>query len=277
ILAEEPELLLIGGDLTRDGFVHRWELEDMKAELDGMNIPYHVIPGNMDAGNKHTKVQGCFYPERDDLEICITPESLAQFESVFGPSNWSIIHKNLRVSGFCDMLLNSGLPEEEQLWKWLEAQKDQPRADHHIWMMHYALFVDRPDEGNFDIKNPDEYYEWYFSISEPGKSRMMEVFKATDAERVLTGHIHCRKDHSVEGIHFDLAPGIALRQWGDKWPDGDDTLGFYRFDVDGAEMTKTFIPLEKESTTPGAYGKGGHTPENQRDYSLAREEGGEPK
>ena len=48
IVSLKPEFLLIGGDVTRDGSIHTWELEAMKASFDGMGIPYRVIPGNMD-------------------------------------------------------------------------------------------------------------------------------------------------------------------------------------------------------------------------------------
>jgi len=236
-----------------------------------MKIPYHVVPGNMDTGNKHTRCQGALFPERDDLSLNVTSEQIRHFESVFGPSQWSVMHKNIRVSGFCDMLVNSQLPEEKKLWRWLEQQKQQPKADHHLWLMHYALFIDDPHEPNFNIADPEQYYEWYFGIDEPGRSKLMEIFKATGTTRVITGHIHCRKDHFAEGIHFDLAPGVMGAQWADKWPDGDAALGFFRYDVAGPKMTKTFIPLEKESTAPGRYGPGGHPRPDQRDYSLAWE------
>lgn len=276
IIEQQPELMLIGGDITRDGSIHKWELEEMKVDLDDMNIPYHIIPGNMDTGNKHTDCQGAFFPKRDDLSLNITSEQLHQFESVFGPSQWSIMHKNLRVSGFCDMLVNSGLPEEEKLWKWLEEQKTIPKSQHHLWLMHYALFIDNPNEPNYDITDPDQYFDWYFGISQPGRGRLLELFKATGATRVVTGHIHCRKDHFAEGIHFDLAPGVVHRQWASRWPDGDAALGFYRYDVNDSEIKKIFIPLDKESTAKGEYGIGGHPPAELRDYSLAWEKGGEP-
>ena len=63
--------MLVGGDVTRDGSIHRWELEEMRADFDGMAIPHHVIPGNMDTGNKHTDRQGP-HADRDDLTRFIT-------------------------------------------------------------------------------------------------------------------------------------------------------------------------------------------------------------
>lgn len=265
-----PELMIVGGDVTRDGSIHKWELEEMKADFDGMGIDYHVIPGNMDTGNKHADRDGP-REDRRDPELNVTPEQIHQFESVFGPSKWSFIHKNVRFSGFCDMLINSGLPEEEALWDWFEELKNLPRAQHHLWFIHYAMFMGDVNEPNFDITDPEQYMDWYFSIDNPGRRRLMDVFKATGTTRVISAHIHCRKDHVAEGIHFDLAPGIAMGQYGARWPDGDDALGFLRYDVNGDEMTKTFIPLETVSASEDGYGPGGHVMPENRDYSLAWE------
>ena len=53
----QQELLLIGGDIARDGLIHRFELENIKQDLDALPFPYHVIPGNMDIGNKKRRSQ----------------------------------------------------------------------------------------------------------------------------------------------------------------------------------------------------------------------------
>lgn len=270
IMELRPEFLLIGGDLTRDGSIHRWELGQMKDDLDGMDMPYHVIPGNMDTGNKHTDRQGP-RPRRDDIALNITPEQLHRFESVFGPSRWTFEHKNVRVSGFCDMLLGSGLPAEKDLWEWLERQARRPRKPHNIWLMHYPLFIDRQDEPEFDISDPEEYLEWYFCVDQGSKERLFQLFKMSGATRVITGHVHCRKEHCVEGIHFDLAPATSMPQWGERWPDGDDALGFLEYEVRGDRMEKRFVPLEEVSTREDGYGPGGHPRPEERDYSLAWE------
>jgi len=269
IIDIEPEFLLIGGDLTRDGSIHRWELENIKADLDSLPFPYYVIPGNMDTGNKHTKVTGV-RKNRNDIALNITSEQVEQFKAVFGPVWWGFVHKNLRVSGFCDMLMGSGLPQEEMLRQWLEEQKKHPLAKYNIWLMHYALFIDDLHEPNYDITDPEQYTSWYFGIDEPYRSRIMEIFRATGTNRVITGHIHCRKDHFAENISFDLAPATCFSQFKDHWPDGDTTLGFFKYDVTEDGIEKTFVPLEKVSTKKG-YGPGGHPSLEQRDYSKAWE------
>ena len=68
IIACEPDLLLAGGDITRDGSIHRFELEAIKADFDSFPFPCYVTPGNMDTGNKHTDKQGV-RANRDDLAL----------------------------------------------------------------------------------------------------------------------------------------------------------------------------------------------------------------
>lgn len=274
ILEINPELLLIAGDLTRDGSIHRFELEEMKEDLDALPFPYHVVPGNMDTGNKHTLRNGS-RPQNsvrmDDIDLNVTSQQLRQFAEVFGPLHWSFVHKNVRFSGFPDVAVGSGLPEEENFWKWAESLATQPNEEHHVWIMHYALFVDDLHEPNWDITKPEEYTAWYFSIDEAHRSRLMNLFKATGADIVITGHIHCRKVHHAEGIRFDLAPGAAFPQWANHWPDGDPTLGFLRYDVSDNGIECIFVPLEKVSEDRRVYGPGGHPKPECRDYSLAWE------
>jgi len=263
----QPDLLLIGGDIARDGLIHRFELENIKLDLDALPFPYHVIPGNMDIGNKKTQVAG---PRRDDVSLNVQLEALEQFQEVFGALWWRTEHRNIRFSGFCDILINSGLPLEQDLWDWMEAQKVLPPVQHHVWLMHYALFVDTPEEPNFDIASKETYHDWYFGIDEPGRSRLYEVFKNTQADIVLSGHIHCRKYQQTDGIRFYKGPATSFPQWPDRWPDGDATLGFQHFNVTDDGIEYTFIPLNYVSSTKG-YGPGGHPQPEERDYGLAWE------
>lgn len=298
IIDLRPDLLLIGGDLTRDGSFHRFELEAIRADLETLPMPWHVIPGNMDTGNKHARVSGGHTNAsvtfggysgtagksaqdersamiRDDVRFNLRSSELGQFTSVFGTPWWSFDHKGVRFSGFCDILVNSGLPEEAQLWKWLEEQARRPRPAHHVWLVHYPLFADRPDEPSWDIRDLKQYHNWYFTIDQPGRGRLLEVFKATGAEIVLSGHIHCRKQHVAGGIRYYLGPSTAFAQWTQRWPDGDPTPGFQRFVVSDAGITYEFVPLAAVSDAKG-YGAGGHVPPDKRDYSQAWEKPATP-
>lgn len=269
IVEIRPDLLLVGGDVARDGSLHPYELKAVKADLAALPFPCHVIPGNMDTGNKCTDRQGA-REDRDDVSLNITSDQVQQFASVFGPVWWSFVHRDVRFSAICDMLMGSGLPEEEAQWEWLEAQRDQPKAKHHVWMTHYPLFLVDRHEPNYDITDPDRYHDWYFSIDGPYRTRLIEILKDTGAELVVSGHVHCRKTHCAEGITFTIGPSSAFPQQGHRWEDGDDTLGFMRYDVSDEGIKGTLVPLETVSTAKG-YGPGGHPLPEKRDYSIAWE------
>jgi len=268
---QDADLLLVGGDLTSDGYVHDFEYEATKAELDALPFPYYAIPGNMDTGNKHTDRNGA--TGREDPRLNVPAERLDRFMDFFGEFPWSFVHKNCRFSGLYAAVAGSALPHESRMWNWLENElPNLPRADHHVVTMHYALFIDDLNEPTWDITQSEEYLEWYFSIDNPHRNRIFEAFKASGVDIVFSGHIHCRRPpQTVDGIRFYKCAGIAMPQWRDRWPDGDPRLGFYRMEVTDQDIQETFIPLIHESTAEGAYGPGGHPRPEERDYSLALE------
>ncbi|MFO7899984.1 MAG: metallophosphoesterase [Planctomycetota bacterium] len=264
-----PELLLVGGDVTRDGSIHEFELAEAKSDLDSLGIPYHVVPGNMDTGNKHAPCQGA-WPQRDDVALNVTSEQLRQFGRFFGPTCWTFVHKNVRFTGLYAAVAGSGLPEEEDMWRMLEGLADLPRTTHHVVMTHYALFMDDVNEPTFDLTKPDEYAPWYFPIDREHRLRMICLLKRAGMNVAISGHIHCFKKDVIDGVVYIKAPATCMSQMEDRWPDGDATLGFLRFDVTDDGIREQMIPLRKISTAEG-YGPGGHPKPEDRDYSLAWE------
>ena len=264
-----PDLLLIGGDLTRDGSIHDWELAAVKKDLDSLPFPCHVIPGNMDTGNKHTDRQGV-HGDRDDVSLNVTFDQLRRFESFFGPIQWSFTHKNVRFSGFYAAVVGSGLPQEKVIWEWLPRLKELPKESHHIMIMHYALFIDDIHEPNFDITDQEQYLAWYFGIDEPHRRHIMESLREAGVTVVISGHIHCRKVDVVDGITFIKAPATCMSQFEEVWPDGDPALGFLEFTVTEEKIAPRFVPLVRVSKAKG-YGPGGHPRPGKRDYSNAWE------
>lgn len=260
ILALAPDLLIVGGDMTRDGTTHIEELQATKQMFDAMPMPVWAIPGNHEVGNKAGGAEA------------ITSAAVQQYRRVYGPSEWSFVHGTganaVRVTGFDAFLLGSGLPEEAELRNWLEAQAKHPRAPNHVWILHPALFADHPDEPDFDPAT--DRVPWYFALDRAERVYLRDLFDATGATHVITGHIHCRRHVEWDGLHVHVAPSTAFPQWGDRWPEGDDTLGFLHVTVSGGELAIRFVPLRETSTLEG-YGPGGNPPLDGRDYSVAWE------
>ena len=254
-----PDFLLVGGDLTRDGDTHHEELISIKNDLDALPFPAHVIPGNHETGGK---IQSG-YP------ASINETSIALFQSVFGPSEWSFVHKGVRFSGLNAFLLGSGLPAEAKLLRWLEAQTLLAPQLAHVWIIHPALFIDTLDEPDYEPVN--DLTPWYFGMDFHERQLLMNVFQETGTTHVITGHIHCRRTVIANNITFHLAPSTAFSLWGDRWDDGDDSLGFLSFTVLHGDIRADFVPLAFPSSATG-YGPGGNPPHTGRDYSVAWEQ-----
>jgi len=257
-----PDLALIGGDLTRDGDPHEYEFQIAKDRLETLPMPYFVIPGNMDVGNKHTpydskapdakgRYSGCHFHKI----LNVRSETLRTFSLYFGPPHWSFVHKNVRFSGFYAGVAGSGLHEEALFWRFLERLPDLPRPRHHVAMMHYALFADSMDEPPTDSSGRHNYN----SIFEPHRGRIFNLLKKAGVDIVLSGHIHCRRPEKVvDGIRFYKAPAVGGRpQYTTAWPDGDGTMGFLRLDVTKDNVDVRFVPVQPLSTLE-ARGPGGH-------------------
>ena len=258
IIALNPNLLLVGGDMTRDGATHRFELEQAKRNFDAMPFPVHCIPGNHEVGNK-------FSPDSD---VAIQSAYRDLYRSVFGASEWTFVYNDVRFSGFDAFLLGSGLEEEQQLMEWLEAQRNEPRMRRHVWIMHPALFADDPDEA--DWNRVTDRTAWYFVLDREYRYQLFDLFHATGTTHVITSHIHCRRYVRFNDTDIHFAPSTAFPQWGDRWQDGDATLGFLHFSVSDEDIACDFVPLAKRSEAKG-YGPGGNPSVDGRDYSVSWE------
>lgn len=136
--------------------------------------------------------------------------------------------------------------------------------------MHYPLFVEALDEPDWDVTDPAQYHDWYFSIDQPGRARLHRLFKATRTTMVISGHVHCHRAKEVEGIRYVISPATSFGQWADRWPDGDASLGFLKYDVSAGGIRGSFVPLRKQYCLRG-YGPGGHPAPHVRDYACAWE------
>lgn len=273
ILAAEPELLLVGGDLTRDGDTHEFEYLQAREDFDALPFPCFVIPGNMDVGNKHTDREGP-HPARSDLALNMTSHRLALFASYFGPINWTFVHRQVRFSGFYAAVAGSGLPEEERFWHFVEHLPDLPPVRHHVAMMHYWPYIDSPDEPNWDITVREEYLPWYFGMDEPHRGRLLDTLQAAGVTDLLCGHVHTGRPVERVGtmrIHKTPAAGNTA-QLTNRRPEVETRQGFQLCEVTEDGVTVTFVPGDDQSEETGIWGPGGHPRLEDRDYSIAQQQ-----
>lgn len=270
------ELLLHGGDLTRDGDTHEYEYAQAKEDLETLPFPVFVIPGNMDVGNKHTLVDGVKIRwkglEWRDPDWNMTARRLDLFSSYFGPIHWTFLHREVRFTGFYAAVAGTGFPHEERMWRMLERLPQLPRARHHVAVMHYWPFMERLDEKHWDLTQGEEYDNWYFSIDPPHRQRLWELLKAAGVDVLFCGHVHTgRPVQVVDGIRIYRTPAAGnTSQLAERWPDAETRFGFHCCEVSDAGLDVRFVVGRDQCEEFGTFGPLGHPTVEQRDYSVAR-------
>lgn len=279
IASSGADLMIHGGDLTRDGDLHEFEYQQAREDLETLPFPYFVIPGNMDVGNKHTSVSGVKRRWEDkglgwhDPDLNMTAERLDLFASWFGPIHWTFVHRNVRFTGFFAAVAGSGLPHEERLWRMLERLPELPRTQHHVAMMHYWPFIESPDEPSWDLTKADEYDNWYFSINQPHRQRLWECLQKAHVDILFCGHVHTgRSEQTVDGIRVIRTPAAGnTPQLAERWPDAETRFGFQKCTVSADGIDVAFVPGKDQCEEFGAFGPMGHPSPAMRDYSIAEE------
>ena len=277
--AIDAEFLLHGGDLTRDGQTHEYEIQQAQQDLAELPFAVHVIPGNMDVGNKHTHVNGN-KPRWDpqglgwhDPDLNMTSERLELFASYFGPLQWTFVHRNVRFTGFYAALAGTGLPQEEAFWTLLESLPHLPGTDHHVAVMHYWPFMESPEEPDWDLTRGEEWDNWYFSINPPHRQRIWKLLQKARVKLLFCGHVHTgRPPQTVDGIRIYRTPAAGnTAQLQERWPDADTRFGFHRCEVTARGIQVEFVPGADQCAEFGTYGPLGHPPVAERNYSVARQ------
>jgi hypothetical protein len=189
--ADPPAFALHLGDV-----VHPLpELPESDAALDAatallrqLPCPLHACAGNHDVGDK---------PNPLVPAAAVRTAWLDRFARRFGPHFHAFDHDGCRFVVFNDILVNSGLEEEEALFAFLdEALAGTERA---FLATHYPPFLHAPDEGTL-----------YDNLDEPGRSRLLDLVARHPVEALFAGHVHVFLHNRFGGADVYGAPSTAF-------------------------------------------------------------------
>ncbi len=185
------DFVLVLGDITKDSEPINHVIA--KDNLDKLNMPYFVIPGNHDV-NK-TSVKGM----KNGIEDFV---KTYQGHGYQGEKSWYSVDPSpglhlVALDSASDLNLSDtwgGNIFQEQL-SWLESDLNQSKDKTIIVMSHHALI-------NHTGKNDSN---WYIG----DRSRVKDILREYGAQIVFTGHLHITDIAEEDGLYDISCPGTS--------------------------------------------------------------------
>ncbi len=136
----------------------------------GFKAPFYCIPGNHDVGDKRNPTMPAY--TIDDLGLNL-------YERWFGPAHRSFDHKGVHFVMINAQTLNSGLAQELEQSRWLEADLEASKGRRIHMFSHYPTYVLGPGEPNN-----------YDNLDEPARSWLLGLLERYEVEAFFAGHVH---------------------------------------------------------------------------------------
>lgn len=217
-----PDLVVCTGDVALNAVSSPDDLTYAREQLERLNAPWLLIPGNHDIGNNRPCPRG-----RHE----VSSSRIAAWRDVYGLDFWSHDIGDWRFIGLNAQSIGSGLREEEEqldfLRDVLKATRDKP----------IALFLHKP----LFLLDPDEDRKTQGSLFPEVRERFMEEIANADIRLVSNGHNHELVITEHDGLKLTWCPAtsfVALRG-ASAMGNGDREPGYldYHFDGDSLDVT----------------------------------------
>lgn len=212
MLSEKPDMVLITGDLTKDGELlsHQYVAGQLN-RLREAGIKTFVIPGNHDFGSKHALI---FDGDQSSKAEVVSREQFTELYRNHGYGAESL-RDETSLSYCCELVegllligLDSGtdgrLEESTLQWACQQAAQAQQQGKYVLAMMHHALL---PHFNAEDQLLPSSVVQNYETV----RNRLADA----GVQVVLTGHIHISdiaKDYNADLTRsiYDISTGSVI-------------------------------------------------------------------
>ena len=212
MLSEKPNMVLITGDLTKDGELlsHQYVAGQLN-RLREAGIKTFVIPGNHDFGSKHALI---FDGDQSSKAEVVSREQFTELYRNHGYGAESLRDETSLsyccepVEGLLLIGLDSGtdgrLEESTLQWACQQAAQAQQQGKYVLAMMHHALL---PHFNAEDQLLPSSVVQNYETV----RNRLADA----GVQVVLTGHIHISdiaKDYNADLTRsiYDISTGSVI-------------------------------------------------------------------
>lgn len=193
VRAHRPDFTVHLGDVVHplpDSPAHGTAASEARRILSPLGANLHFVPGNHDIGDKPSLGM----PAKPLLQ-----GGAGVFYGAFGAGREMFQHGDATFILVNSPLLNSGLPEESEQWRWLESALAEAKGRRIFLFSHYPPFVCDPDE--------DDHYD---NCAEPGRSRLLDLVAWAGAEAVFSGHVHNFFYNRFKGVKLYCLPATSF-------------------------------------------------------------------
>jgi len=214
-----------------------------QAQFEQYGLRPYVAAGNMDIGDK---------PDPTSPANWVTPETLAGWEAIFGPTWFSFDEHGIHGVILNSNIIDAPLPEAETQRRWLESDLEANDGKRIFLFMHHPAFFVDPDERSFGMYN---------SLDRPARDWLLGLIQRHRIEMVFAGHTHFVGLNRLDSARFFIAPSTTTSRAG--LPEAFTVLPD---DLGRSDLPKLgFFLIRDTSTTattnasgaPGAPGAGG--------------------
>lgn len=192
INAMKPDLVVISGDVTDDG----WDsIEELKWAKDWLEERVDVfvwsLPGNHDVGNFANLSEGQINNNRFDLWSSVFDPTELGFAAI---SPWIFLGVN-------SMTFGSGLECEQQHFEQFERELNMAiRAKTNLALfLHTPLFIISPSE------SPDPATDYWLGPKD-ARIRIWEMIQLANIKLIGSGHVHQTRLTEIDGVKIAWAP-----------------------------------------------------------------------
>jgi 3',5'-cyclic AMP phosphodiesterase CpdA len=196
IAAHRPDLVINTGDVSWDGPTSRADLEFAKELHAALPVDCRYLPGNHDIGDNPTAV--------GVTPSCpATEERRDAFVAVFGEDRWQFEAANWRFIGLNSLIMNTGIPSEEEQEEWLTSQLEGANGKPVALFLHKPLFLNTPGD-------PEEAATSIRFVPQPNRARLTVLLDAYNVRLVASGHVHQRRDFTYAHTRHIWAPSVGF-------------------------------------------------------------------
>lgn len=228
-----PDIIVSTGDVSADGHLRPGLFEKVKAQLDTLGKPVHVVPGNHDVGE----------PDGPDQ---VQSSYLENWRKTYGNDRFVIQEDGWTLIGINSQIVGSGLAVEAEQWRWFDEQLDQ--AEHggrHVGVfLHQPVYLFEPHERFHDKSD-------YWPIRPHARQQMMQRLDRPQVKLVASGHVHWY--HVAHDRQFTSVwcPSTSFVVDDAKFPPGGDVIGVLLYRFDGAHCEHRLVEMNLSKNTYG--------------------------